>query len=328
MPVWEEDIGGLRAAVRAGVVASALVTLGVGVYFLLTLDQPDRGLLLAVDFVVGVLACAVWFVPLERLARRGLIDAFFLVWSAVIIALAAGAVAVEDDPASPLVAAFFLPLIFAAAAYPLRLVVLVTALDLTAVVLTLVVGLERSFADVFLYGVIMVGAALLCFFQARAHERHLAEVARLSRTDHLTGTLNRRGFEEELLKRLARFYRYGTRLGLVLIDLDGFKRINDERGHVAGDALLKAVSAALVSAVRGTDAVARVGGDEFAVLLEQSDGVTAPLVAERVLEAIEGHIPASAGWACCPGDTDGADGLYRCADARLYERKGQRTVMR
>ena len=74
-------------------------------------------------------------------------------------------------------------------------------------------------------------------------------------------------FEEELRRQVARCRRYGEKAALLLLDLDGFKAVNDSFGHKAGDDLLKLVAAALQQRVRGTDAVARLGGDEFAVLL-------------------------------------------------------------
>ena len=85
--------------------------------------------------------------------------------------------------------------------------------------------------------------------------------------DPLTDVLNRRGFERELKRSLAYVKRYGTSAALIYIDLDGFKPVNDRHGHGAGDAVLKAIAAALLRNVRASDVVARIGGDEFAVLL-------------------------------------------------------------
>ncbi len=85
--------------------------------------------------------------------------------------------------------------------------------------------------------------------------------------DPLTDLLNRRGFERELKRSVAYVKRYGTSAALLFLDLDGFKPVNDRHGHAAGDAVLKAVAAALVRHVRASDVVARLGGDEFVVLL-------------------------------------------------------------
>src|SRR5262249_12118920 len=85
--------------------------------------------------------------------------------------------------------------------------------------------------------------------------------------DPLTQTFNRRGFERALTRSLAYVKRYQAAAALVYVDLDEFKPVNDRHGHAAGDAVLKAVSAALQGEVRASDIVARIGGDEFAVLL-------------------------------------------------------------
>ena len=88
--------------------------------------------------------------------------------------------------------------------------------------------------------------------------------------DPLTDLLNRRGFERELKRSVAYVKRYGVGAALIFLDLDGFKPVNDRHGHAAGDAVLKAVAAAIVGNVRASDVVARIGGDEFAVLLWNS----------------------------------------------------------
>jgi diguanylate cyclase (GGDEF)-like protein len=100
-----------------------------------------------------------------------------------------------------------------------------------------------------------------------AMQARVAELETHAERDPLTGIANRRGFERELKRAAAYLQRYGGNAVLVYLDLDGFKPVNDRHGHAAGDAVLKAVAAALVTAVRASDMVARIGGDEFAVLL-------------------------------------------------------------
>ncbi|MGB0671551.1 MAG: GGDEF domain-containing protein, partial [Rhodospirillales bacterium] len=121
-------------------------------------------------------------------------------------------------------------------------------------------------------------AALDALDAAQAAEAHLAEVTRrlahlekLAMTDELTTLLNRRGFQEELMRVLSNASRYGEHGILVYVDLDGFKPINDTYGHLAGDDVLKRVAQLLRENVRSTDYVARLGGDEFAVLLTRTD---------------------------------------------------------
>src|SRR5690348_9772624 len=95
----------------------------------------------------------------------------------------------------------------------------------------------------------------------------MAELAARAEIDPLTDVLNRRGFERELKRSLAYVKRYGASAALIYIDLDGFKLVNDQHGHTAGDAVLKAIAMVLSRHVRASDLVARLGGDEFALLL-------------------------------------------------------------
>ena len=166
-----------------------------------------------------------------------------------------------------------------------------------------------------------LGALGGCLWQARRKQGEIDRLTRLSRTDPLSGCLNRRGFGEELDARVARHERYGDPFGLVLLDLDGFKEVNDRDGHAAGDELLRHTSAALCGSLRGSDTVARLGGDEFAVLLDHSDAIATELVAGRLRDAVARHNEVSAGYASCPDDATDADPLYRRADARLYDAK-------
>ena len=100
-----------------------------------------------------------------------------------------------------------------------------------------------------------------------AARRQLAALEALADIDPLTGLRNRRAFERELARSLAYVKRHGTGAALLYLDLDDFKRINDRYGHSAGDAMLRAVANVLGHHVRGSDVVARIGGDEFALLL-------------------------------------------------------------
>ena len=107
-----------------------------------------------------------------------------------------------------------------------------------------------------------------------------------SRTDALTGQLNRRAFDEELSRRSAESRRTGNPLGLVLIDIDHFKFINDNHGHAAGDKVLRGVSNVLTNSLRDMDVVARYGGEEFALLLPDTSLLNACRAAERARAAV------------------------------------------
>ena len=153
--------------------------------------------------------------------------------------------------------------------------------------------------------------------------------------DPLTETLNRRGFERELKRSLAYVKRYGASAVLIYLDLNDFKPVNDRHGHAAGDAVLKTIAAALVRCVRASDVVARIGGDEFAVLLWNLTATDA-LAKAAALEAAVYATPvrwrtstlvvgASAGAAFIgPLDTP-AEVLAR-ADAAMYARKAEKNT--
>ncbi len=157
----------------------------------------------------------------------------------------------------------------------------------------------------------------------------------LSITDELTGLLNRRGFQIELGRALARAHRNQETGLLLLCDLDHFKAINDTYGHMAGDAVLCAVASMLQTKTRRSDYVARLGGDEFAVLMTHSTRpqaerrvtTLASLINNLVIEW-DGHkVPVSASFGF-EGyhHTSQPDALLFLADRALYRRKGPRLV--
>lgn len=119
----------------------------------------------------------------------------------------------------------------------------------------------------------------------------LAEAEERADRDVLTPALNRRAFVRELARVCAFAQRYGSPASLVYFDLDGFKALNDADGHAAGDAALRAVAEQLISTVRESDVVGRMGGDEFAVVLVQADQATAESKAAALARAIEGAAP-------------------------------------
>lgn len=112
-------------------------------------------------------------------------------------------------------------------------------------------------------------------------------LVRLSVMDHLTQSYNTRYFHHALAREFANFVRYGLPLSIVLLDLDHFKRINDTHGHPAGDAVLMEVAETIRGMVREGDTVARVGGEEFAVIMPGTPTGNALAVAERIREAVK-----------------------------------------
>jgi diguanylate cyclase (GGDEF)-like protein len=144
--------------------------------------------------------------------------------------------------------------------------------------------------------------------------------------DGLTGLLNRRAFDEVLATSCAQAQRYGWPFALVLLDVDGFKKVNDRFGHAAGDTTLQAVGAELRHRLRVGDAAARLGGDEFALVLPNVRDALVHELVERLERAVDVAVPdagvtLSAGYAVAPDDAFRADDLFRIADERLYEGK-------
>lgn len=138
-------------------------------------------------------------------------------------------------------------------------------------------------------------------------------------TCSLTGLPNRRALEMALEREAARVERGGEPLSLVLLDLDDFKKINDEKGHPEGDRLLREVGRYLIAHVRQQDLVGRWGGEEFAILLPRTSGAQATHLAERLREGLKAlGITASFGVATYRGDLQD---LYRRADEALYRAK-------
>jgi len=149
-------------------------------------------------------------------------------------------------------------------------------------------------------------------------------------TDPLTGLYNRRLFEESFDKELNRSRRYGQPLGLVILDLHRFKEVNDKHGHPRGDDVLRATATTLRKALRTSDSAFRIGGDEFALLLPQTDAAQALALSRRVetvfLEMVQPlqlavSVGMDHGVAIFPQDAEQADQLIRVADERLYRQK-------
>ncbi len=170
------------------------------------------------------------------------------------------------------------------------------------------------------------------FHDVTAEQRVAADLRAMALTDALTGLANRRHFEERGGDELIARQKTDKTLALLMIDIDHFKAINDTYGHPVGDEVLKAVASRCRGALRETDLIARLGGEEFVVLLPDTDRDEAIFIAERLREAI-GCIPviagtniievrASLGGAMAGTSPDTLDTLLDCADAALYRAKG------
>jgi diguanylate cyclase (GGDEF)-like protein/PAS domain S-box-containing protein len=151
----------------------------------------------------------------------------------------------------------------------------------------------------------------------RQRDELLRRVEAMARTDELTGLANRRAWDEELRRELERARRGGYQLHVAMVDLDRFKEYNDERGHQAGDGLLREIGTEWRLIARVTDLVARYGGDEFAVLLPDCTPDAGLAVVERLRAALPAEISCCAGLARWDGSMSAEDLMGR-ADRALY----------
>lgn len=148
--------------------------------------------------------------------------------------------------------------------------------------------------------------------------------------DYLTGLANRRRFRNALGQELERWRRYKVACSLLLVDIDFLKRVNDTHGHSAGDSVIRHVAAALAELSRDNDTAARLGGEEFALLLAGANEASAMAAAERLREAVSaqevenvGFATVSIGVASCPAHADSERTLYAACDRALYRAKGE-----
>ncbi len=141
-------------------------------------------------------------------------------------------------------------------------------------------------------------------------------------TDHLTGLANRRRFERQLEREVARTRRFGRPFCLLMLDIDHFKRVNDTHGHQVGDAALRAVAQTLTETLRAGDVVARYGGEEFAIVMPNAQTEGAVLLADRIrraLKTLDVPVTVSIGIATYLGHADDASAMIEATDRAPYE---------
>jgi len=323
-PVRIVDLWDVRlrmATIRFGVWVSIAVCSVGSAYCFFTWQHPNRTLMLGLLGAALMSGFAIGLLDAEKIVRSRWREPFFLTWSLVDIAFIATLEALDGGARSPLAAVYFLTLIFAALSYPLPAVWAISMLDVAAALTVGAVIGNPDWTYLGFFAATLGCTAVLCVWQARNHETQRRDLAQISRTDPLTGSLNRRGFEERLDAELGESIRAGRPLTLVLIDLDDFKGVNDTHGHAAGDELLCWVVTTIGAALRPFDAIGRLGGDEFAVLLPGAARADALEVAARVRHTLSSRIAATMGVASFPVDGAEREELHRRADAELYASK-------
>jgi diguanylate cyclase (GGDEF)-like protein len=316
--------------VRIGVLLSELASFAVVGYVLLT-HSPGRHnlVILAMTGLVIVGCPLLLLLPLGPMMRDSRGPTMFYLWSIATSTLVIVGTRLDGGASSPLDALLFLTLTFLAVAYSPYGVVLMGSLMTAAY--TFFVELPGLTTSGLFFLAIMGAFTMVCAMASAnawaAYDRQVLLIRTqetLASTDPLTGIPNRRAYLERVADAVDAA-AWGHQTVVCLVDLDGFKAVNDAGGHAAGDAMLKGVAAALGAAVRETDTVARLGGDEFAVLADISVAFSGEMLAERLRDAVvrmgqPSGVTASVGVAeVQPGD-DVEDLMHR-ADAAMYRSK-------
>jgi diguanylate cyclase (GGDEF)-like protein len=322
---------------RAGAVVTLSVAAVNAVYAALTWSSGEhRALLLSINVAALVAAgLAAVLVPEEHIARSPHRDQIFATWclgSTVLIGLGCH---LDGGMESPYAWLFPLSVMFVAIGHRQRIVLLttaasmigvaaITALDGTLAHQPAAVAVRLAYLAALGYLSSVVAGSRWRQFESQLESNAL--LAAMAERDGLTGLLNHGAFHRRLDNEVERARREGTSLALVLIDVDRFKEINDRYGHLAGDHALLRIADVLRVNAREIDVSARVGGEEFCMLLPSTSARAAQLPAERVRTAvaeldISEPLTVSVGVSAFPDHAATAKELFERADAALYEAK-------
>lgn len=290
--------------------------------------QPLRDREQMLVFAVYMAALALLGTSDDAAARRTIVIAIVMCWLPLRMAyeLYRGA---RSEFGAPAVACVGAPLAAVGVAMGVRGVLAIVRPDAAAASITVAAGFNVAL----LLTVAVVLAVFHFALNVLVARRMVAELEHLSSHDSLTQLLNRRAFEQRLTGEIAAGIRAGAPLGLLLIDIDHFKRVNDRLGHQAGDAVLREVADRLAAAVRRSDVLARVGGEEFGVLLPDTDAPGIRQAAERLRLAVCGRpldrpegpleVTVSVGASMRLSGESDAEAMLRRADQALYRAKAE-----
>jgi diguanylate cyclase (GGDEF)-like protein len=312
-------LASVPAGVRVTLIVCAAAAFDVHFYAV-----PSRRLALSLILAVAAVgAIATGRLPWTRIVRSRWREPAFLAWSLSNVATITLFGFINNAPNSALTLLFFVPVVFVSTTYPLRSVVIVGAASMSCYL----AGASHAGSSpdwVVMFAAVLGCTALMGAWQARNHDVVREELARASRTDPLTGCLNRRGFEEQAEDAIRAATSSNRPLAVIVVDLAGFKQVNDTGGHAAGDRVLRDVAARLADASGESGLIGRLGGDEFAVLLHDVDEAGAGAATDRLETALADVTSASVGVAVAPQHGTALDALLGWADRRLYETKLRR----
>jgi diguanylate cyclase (GGDEF)-like protein len=316
--------------VKYGILQTEIAAAAILVYSFLTPSQArHHPVILVLGPLVMLAAPTMLLLPLKAMMRDNRGPAFMYAWSCSTVVLITIVARIDGGASSPLFSVLFLTLAFMAVAYSPYGVVAMGAL-MTGSYLIFVALPDLTHYALF-FATVMASFTLICAMASSnawaSYDRQVTLIRThemLASTDPLTGIPNRRAFLDRLAGAVGAA-AWGHRSVVCLVDLDGFKAVNDAGGHAAGDLMLQTVASALGVAVRETDTVARLGGDEFAVLADITGGVTGEMLADRLRLAVATvgtarGVTASVGVAEIEAGDDVEDLMHR-ADAAMYRSK-------
>jgi diguanylate cyclase (GGDEF)-like protein/PAS domain S-box-containing protein/putative nucleotidyltransferase with HDIG domain len=325
--------------IRVGFVVLGSQAAAAAVYFDLSPGVRNRStLLILAAGTVG--ASAAGFALSRWVAQKDWRPTFSMVTALVVGVLLTVCCALDTGIDSPLVYLAAMPIIYASLALSARSVIVCGSLAFGEVSILTVADPSLTSADskllimfAFIGGITCL-AIVYSLGRTRLERDEAAireELARLADTDSVTGALNHRAFYTRLKSEIDRFKRYGDAPSLLIADVDFFKSFNDANGHQAGDSALAQLTGLMEQRSRTSDVVARIGGDEFAVILPSTPLTVATGVAERLLREVESSsigITLSLGVAAVTPSDPTVKRVVRDADAALYRAKalGRRQI--
>jgi len=322
-----------RTHIRIGFLVFLGEGLAIFIYLVLTPGAPHRAVLFGMVTAWFAFAVINLFL-VSKLVTSPWLPSFSAAWTALSVFAIGGFALLDNGLDSPVVPLLFLPISFAALSFaPAEVLVCgISTLLSAATVAVLDPGTRVSVGTRSMLLAGLAGASVLAVAAARNRSRRelheqllMKEIVALGSTDGLTGCAVHRVFHERLLGEISRSRRTGRPLSLMMIDVDGFKGINDTYGHLVGDTTLAAIGGMLRTHVRAIDLVGRVGGDEFAVLLPDTDPRAAADLADRLRRDLPSvlEIPAtlSIGVSALSPLSRTSEQLLDDADLALYDVK-------
>jgi diguanylate cyclase (GGDEF)-like protein len=310
-------------ALRAAALRSAGVPGAAAIYAFATPSGPNRPAILGLSAFLLLVAVGLWRTA-EQLTRSRLRVPLSLAAVGVHVGGIATLSYLDGGVSAPLGTVVWFSLPFFAVTVPLRLFAGLSAVTVTAYGAVALVGSPAPPGYPLVYTFGFLGVSALCAGHAQILASTRRQLIEASQKDPLTGCLNRRGFDRRLDGELSRAQRTGRPVTLVLVDLDAFKAVNDTYGHQVGDELLVWVGRTIQQTARANDAVGRLGGDEFGLILTDTNPIDAAAVVARIEAALAQRCPASLGYASFPSQGADAQQLSRLADLRLYATKRTR----